>query len=737
MLLPLPPFATTARSYGRHRCRLLLHHLHHRHQNPNTFQWNGDTSDNAGHHPEASLSFYRQMQSTGVPPNDHTFLPLLKAASALGHPTLVPQIQTQVLRRGLMQDPFVAAALMRSGRASDACKLFDELPHHARDAVAWTALISALAPADPDHALREFSRMRWYHVVDAVILGVILPAAADAGDHAAVSAIQGLAVKCGLDGDAHLASTLLHMYGRCGLVDDAQRVFLQIPSWSRNVVSWNSLIATFAANGESLRAIATFHDMLCIGFAPNQVTILVVFKAVAEMGCFDACRRIHGRVAPYYSEKGVEVSTAMFTMYARCGDLSTARQIFDGIDDKNVVCWSAMLAGYEQNSDFEEALRLFRRMLFEEAKPNEVTLVSAVSACSGLGSLRLGKTVHKYALMTGINMECAVSSSLINMYAKNGDLALARKVFEKMCRRRSFVMWSAMIGAEGLHGKGSEALRLCSDMIRDGHKPNDVTFVSLLSACSHAGLVEDGLLCFKSMEQQGVSPTAKHYACMVDLLGRAGRLDEALNLILGMEVEPDVAVWGSLLGACRLHGNCSLGEVAEKELLRLDPSCVGHHVLLANMFNEAGRMEDVIRTRVAMRNKGLKKTAGLSFVEIGNHVYSFGAEDRIYCGQHVYDELHALDERVKQAGHAMGALFDVGMLSRGRYHSERLAIAFALNRAVGIGEPIRISKNLRYCRDCHAYTTLVSKVCNRELVVRDAHRFHHFIGGSCSCGDYW
>eukprot|EP00262_Sarcandra_glabra_P020429 TRINITY_DN8122_c0_g2_i1.p1 TRINITY_DN8122_c0_g2~~TRINITY_DN8122_c0_g2_i1.p1 ORF type:complete len:734 (+),score=99.70 TRINITY_DN8122_c0_g2_i1:308-2509(+) len=723
------------------------------------FYWNSIIAQNAPRYPQNSLSFYKQMQAKGVPPNKFTFPALLKACAALRRARETKQVHACIAQYGLDSDKFAAAALIDSyGKCDspqDAHQLFDEIPQRAIDVVSWTSLISAFSiNGCTTQAYEAFVRMRLSgngkcRKGDVVTLGALL--SAHAANYSSFlcrgRAIHSLVIKYGFESDTRLANTLIHMYSECEAIDEASKAFDGIPVGDRDVVSWNTLISGFAGNGKPELALSTFDHMLSLGYdtiAPNRVTLIAILKSCAELGCIDTSRRIHDYIASTHhllsSSKDVAVLTALIDMHAKCGNLELAKQIFDGFEEKNVICWSAMIAGYEQMSCPDKALRLFRRMIEEgdgkvEVKPNAVTMVSVIAACSGLGASRPGKVIHRYVTSTGLDHNARVASVLIDMYAKCGDIELARKVFDHMDgTRKSVVSWSAMIGAEGLHGEGNRALQLFSEMLDQNLRPNEITFISLLSACSHAGLVEEGKSCFNCMERDhGISPTGKHYACMVDLFGRAGFLEEAHDLIVDMPIGADVAVWGCLLGACRVHGNCRLGEVAERQILNLDPQSVGHRVLLANIYGDAGRWDDVIRTRVALRKGGLRKMAGRSFIEIGNEVYGFTAEDRSHQDSGmIYMELEDLDERVRRA-----ALIDEEVFMRSKYHSERLAIAFGMLMMKGEVEPIRISKNLRVCRDCHVYTKSVSKVIKRELIVRDSHRFHHFKDGVCSCRDYW
>ncbi|KAL5973709.1 hypothetical protein ACLOJK_030365 [Asimina triloba] len=647
---------------------------------------NSAIARNSHQNPQDALCRFKQ-QLRLLPsfrPDAYTFPPLLKGCAALRSLFIAQQLHSHVARCGMLSDPFTAAALVdaygKCWSPQDALKVFNEMPQRIVDAVSWTALISSFsANGLVNQAVQTFAHMRHTDdCVDAVTVAAVLsaldPEVLGSTENCLFygQMIHSVVAKCGFGLNIRLANTLVHMYSRCGAVHAASAVFEEIPFKQRDVVSWNTLISGFVLNeGNAGRAVSMFHDMVAAAVIPNRVTLIALFKSCADFGHIETCRWVYSN--------DVTVSTALLDMHAKCGNLELAKQIFDAIHGKNVVCWSAMIAGYGQSSSPEEALRLFQQMLLV-VRPNAITMVSVVAACSELGISRVGKVVHKFVIATGLENYSRVASALIDMYAKCGDIKLAQKVFYNIDDTyKSMVSWSAIIGAEGLHGEGRQALCLFEEMQLSGFAPNAVTFVSLLSACSHAGLVDEGKSYFRSMwKDYGVAPNTKHYTCMVDILGRAGCLHEAHDLIISMPVEADLAIWGSLLGACRLHGNWVLGQIVEEQLLKLEPCNVGHHVLLANIYSEAERWEDVVRIRMGLRKSGLRKIAGRSLVEIGNDVHGFTAEDWSHPeSKLIYKVLHALDDQVMQAGITKDE-FDE--LMRSRYHSERLAIAFAILR---------------------------------------------------------
>jgi pentatricopeptide repeat protein len=343
----------------------------------------------------------------------------------------------------------------------------------------------------------------------------------------------------------------------------------------------------------------------------------------------------------------------------------------------------------------------------------------------------------------GLEDNVYVGTSVVDMYSKCGRVEMARKAFQKI-KGKNILSWSAMIAGCGMHGHGQEALEDFSEMRRSGLKPNYITFISVLAACSHAGLLKEGRYWYNAMRREfGIEPGVEHYGCMVDLLGRAGCLDEAYALIREMKVEPDAAMWGALLSACRIHKNVELAEISAKRLFELDATNSGYYVLLSNIYAEAGMWKDVERMRVLVKTRGIDKPPGYSSVELKGKTHVFYVGDKSHP-QHskIYSYLEKLLERMQEAGYVpnTGSVFhdldEEDKESMLRIHSEKLAIAFALMNSVQ-GSIIHVMKNLRVCTDCHTAIKIITKLTGREIVVRDIQRFHRFREGSCSCGDYW
>ncbi|XP_011626245.2 pentatricopeptide repeat-containing protein At2g01510, mitochondrial-like [Amborella trichopoda] len=506
---------------------------------------------------------------------------------------------------------------------------------------------------------------------------------------------------------------------------------------------WNVMIRGYATGGQFVESIQLYCKMLEMGFSPDKFTFPFILKSSAGLSDLERGKVIHGHVIRYGVHNDRFVDAALVDMYAKCGSICIARLVFDKMEERDLVSWTAMISGYAQNGCDTETLEFFSLMQREGVQPNRVGFLSVLLVCGHLGALKKGELFHGFIIQTGFESDVSITTALIDMYGKCGSMDMAGLLFHQT-GERDVVLWSAIIACHGMHGHGREAISLYDEMIKTGMKPNEVTFTCILSACSHSGLLERGRTYFESMiKDYGIKPNMNHYTCMVDLLGRTGLLFEAENLIKTMPYEPDASVWGALLSGCRIHGNMHLGERVAEKLLELDPSHAGYYVLLSNLYAARSRWRDVDRVRRLMLRRGVKKPQGFSLFELDNYVYMFGVEDRTNPqSEKVYALLESLASRMRELGYVPlieFALHDVEEETKEAslvYHSERLAIAFALLNT-RLGATIRITKNLRICGDCHSATKFISKIVEREIIVRDMNRFHHFKHGECSCGDYW
>lgn len=541
----------------------------------------------------------------------------------------------------------------------------------------------------------------------------------------------------GYESDVFVANSLIAMYGRCGHCHFSRQVFDKMPR--KNEVSWSSMIGACAQNGQFDQGLSLFSRILDEGIRPTRSALLDVMAcARSQNEADDICKVVMDTI--FRGDHSVQ--NAALLMYARCGRIDMASWFFREIPNKDLVSWTSMIDAYAQ-ADFPiKALELFNQMILQGVIPDSVTLLCVVRAGSVLASLQQARVIHGIIIRGLFNNHLELDTAIVDLYVKCGSLAYARQVFDRM-QDKSLISWSTMISGYGMHGHGREALCIFDEM-KELAKPDHITFVSILASCSHSGLVSEGWECFNSMVRDfGVTPGPEHYACMVDLLGKAGRLEEAQDLIEKMPVKPNAAVWGALLGACRVHSNVELAELAAESLFELDAGNPGRYVLLSNIYATSGKRKKADNIRDLMKRRGVRKIAGCTIIEIKNMVHTFVAGDRSHPQTDlIYLELAKLMNRIKREGYSPDlnfVLHDVEeeMKEKMLYaHSEKLAIVFGL-LSLGPESVIRIRKNLRVCGDCHTATKFISKVTGREIVVRDAHRFHHFKGGICCCGDYW
>ncbi|PON50767.1 DYW domain containing protein [Parasponia andersonii] len=551
----------------------------------------------------------------------------------------------------------------------------------------------------------------------------------------------------GLDQDPFLATKLINMYSELESIDDARKVFDK--TTKRTIYVWNAIFRALTLAGHGIEVFDLYRQMNRVGIPSDRFTHTFVLKACVASECsvslLQKGKEIHAHILRHGFEACVHAMTTLVDMYARFGCVSYASSVFGEMPTRNVVSWSAMIACFAKNERPFEALELFREMIAEtdDSFPNSVTMVSALQACGALVALEQGKLIHGFILRRGLDSILPVMSALLTMYARCGKLELGQRVFHRM-DKRDVVSWNSLISSYGIHGYGKKAIQVFKDMISHGVSPNHISFISVLGACCHAGLVLEGKMLFDSMvREHGMYPSMEHYACLVDLLGRANQLDEAAKVIEDMRIEPGPKVWGALLGSCRIHCNVELAERACKRLFELEPRNPGNYVLLADIYAEAEMWDEVKRVKQLLEARNLQKVPGCSWIEVRKKVYSFMCVDEFNPqNEQAHALLVKLSTEMKDRGYVPQThivLYDLEEEEKERVllgHSEKLAVAFGLINT-NHSETIRISKNLRLCEDCHSVTKFISKFANREIVVRDVNRFHHFQDGVCSCGDYW
>ncbi|KAF4364307.1 hypothetical protein G4B88_028427 [Cannabis sativa] len=529
-------------------------------------------------------------------------------------------------------------------------------------------------------------------------------------------------------------------------MDYALSVFRQLDK--PDSAAYNVMIRGFIYKKSNHEAILLFREMSESLVQPDEFTFPSVLKACSKLGAQSEGEQIHARIIKSGLVSDGYIENTLIHMYASSGDLEVARKVFDKMSHRHVMSWNSMLAGYAKNELWDEVVKLFRKMLELGCEFDEVTMISVLPACGRVADLELaletGKWVHFYIKKKKMKLTVTLGTALIDFYSKCGLVESSIEVFNKMSMRNVF-SWTALIQGLASNGQGKKALEYFKLMKQNNVVPNDVTFIGVLSACSHAGLVDEGRKYFLSMSNDyNIEPRIEHYGCMVDIFGRAGLIEEAYEFIQNMPIQPNAVVWRTLLASCRVHKKVEIGEESLKNIIKLDQPHSGDYILLSKLYSSIGRDDDALRVRNQMKENGKRKAPGCSLIELDGVMYEFFAEDKGNPNSmEIYNATEDMMRKIKSAGYVpntadarLDAEEDYHKEASVSHHSEKLAIAYGLIKTAP-GTTIRISKNLRVCTDCHNATKIISKVFKREIVVRDRNRFHHFKEGSCSCNDYW
>ncbi|KAG5520531.1 hypothetical protein RHGRI_033195 [Rhododendron griersonianum] len=688
--------------------------------------------------------------------NSHAYAITLQNCVKIGEPTSAKALHCDILKRGSCLDLFGWNVLLhvyvKTDLMSDARKLFDEMPE--RNTVSYVTLIQGCAESLCYlEAIDLFVRLQREglelnpFVFTSILKLLVSVESAELGGsvHACLyklgHGVHACALKMRYEMDPYVGAALLDLYTKFGDLEDAKLVFEEIPKC--DVIPWSFMIARYSQSKRSKEAVELFCQMRQSLVLPNQFTFASVLQACGSTADLELGKQIHCNVLKVGFDSNVFVSNALIDVYSRCGKMDNSVDLFVESTNKNEVTWNTLIVGYVQLGDAEKALNLFLQMREDNVQGTEVTYTSVLCACATVAALEPGTEIHSLTIKTVYDKVITVGNALIDMYAKCGNIKDAREVFEMMSNR-DVVSWNAMISGYSMHGLSGEALRIFEYMQKTKTKADKVTFVGVLSACSNTGVLDKGQAYFTSMvNDYHINPCIEHYNCMVGLLGRLGHLDKAVKLIEEMPFEPSVVIWRALLMACIVHNNVDLGKVAALHVLELEPSDDATYVLLSNMYAAARRWDNVASIRNNMKKKGVRKEPGLSWIESQGTVHHFVVGDASHPDiRLIRGMLEWLNMKTKTAGYVPNyevLLQDVGDDEKARLlwvHSERLALAFGLVRTP-FGSPIRIMKNLRICQDCHAAIKCISTVVQREIVIRDVNRFHHFRDGTCSCNDYW
>ena len=531
-------------------------------------------------------------------------------------------------------------------------------------------------------------------------------------------------------------------YAKAGRLQEARKLFDQMTE--RDNFSWTAMISGYVRHDRHEEALELFRAMQRHeNFKCNKFTMSSALAASAAIQSLHLGKEIHGHILRIGLDLDGVVWSALSDMYGKCGSIGEARHIFDKTVDRDVVSWTAMIDRYFKEGRREEGFALFSDLLKSGIWPNEFTFSGVLNACADHAAEELGKQVHGYMTRIGFDPSSFAASTLVHMYTKCGNIKNARRVFNGM-PRPDLVSWTSLISGYAQNGQPDEALQFFELLLKSGTQPDHITFVGVLSACTHAGLVDKGLEYFDSIkEKHGLTHTADHYACLIDLLSRSGRLQEAEDIIDKMPMKPDKFLWASLLGGCRIHGNLKLAKRAAEALFEIEPENPATYTTLANIYATAGLWGGVAEVRKVMDARGVVKKPGLSWIEIKREVHVFLVGDTSHAkSKEIHEFLGKLSKRMKEEGYVPDTNFvlhDVEEEQKEQnlsYHSEKLAVAFGII-STPAGTLIKVFKNLRTCVDCHTAIKFISKIAKRKIIVRDSNRFHCFEDGSCSCRDYW
>ncbi|XP_072994393.1 pentatricopeptide repeat-containing protein At1g15510, chloroplastic [Typha latifolia] len=694
---------------------------------------------------DEALDLYQRMVWAGIRPDVYTFPCVLRSCGGIPDMRRGREVHTHVIRFyfGLEIDVLNALITMyaKCGDSINARKVFDGMLR--RDCISWNAMISGyFANGEYIEGLGLFFTM-WDLSLEPDLMTItsVVSACGSLGNKSLGKEIHGYAIKKNFVANVSVHNSLIQMYTSLGSMREAEKIFSRMES--KDVVSWTAMISGYEKNASPEKALEVFELMEANNVSPDEVTIASVLAACACLGCLDIGVKLHELARSKGLMPYTIVGNTLLDMYSKSRCIDKAIEVFKRMPEKDVISWSSIISGFRINHRSFEALSFFRLMQ-ADVKPNSITFIAALAACAAVGALSCGREIHAQALRNGLGSKGYLANALLDLYVKCGRTEYAWIQFN-LLGEKDVVSWNIMLTGYAGRGHGDLAVVLFSRMVEAGVHPDEVTFVAILCACSRSGMVSQGWDFFNSMTQKySIIPNLRHYACMVDLLGRAGFLEEAHNFIKDLPIEPDAAIWGALLNGCRIHRNIELGELAAKSIFQLESETVGYYVLLCNLYVDGGRWDQVARVRKVMREKGLEVDPGCSWIEVKGTVHAFLSADESHPQiKEINAILNGLYERMKAVGLVPpqdGSLDEIEASKADIFcgHSERLAVAFGLINSIP-GTPIWVTKNLYMCQSCHRTLKFISKIVRRDITVRDTEQFHNFKDGNCSCGDegYW
>lgn len=653
-------------------------------------------------------------------------------------------ISNQISRNRVIERNSLINLYSKCGDISSARMLFDKM--RKKNIVSWGSIMAGYLQHGYASEVVELCR----HMVkvdrlcpNKYILPMVLSSCSNCGFLDEGQQCHGYGLKSGLIFHQYVKNALVYMYSMCSDGKGAVQVLDSSPR--SDICTYNSVLNGLLGQGDLTEACYVLRRMVveCEYDEWDGITCVNVFGVCGRLKDLILGRQVHSRILKTGLGCNLFVGSATIDMYGKCGEISSMRKVFDNLQTKNEVTWTATLTAYSQNECFEEALKLFLEMDLENVVPNEHTFAVLLNSCAGLSVVGFGNSLHARLEKMGMKDDTVVGNALIYMASRGGLIEDANILFVNMLHR-DVISWNLMITGYSYHGLGTEALNVFQQMLIAKQQPSYVTFVGVLSACGLLGRVDEGFYYLNHMMREfGIEPGLEHYSCIVGLLGRAGRLDEAENFIRSNPIRWDVIAWRTLLNACHVHQNYGLGKKVADIMLHINPKDEGTCILVSNMHAKAKRWDKVVAVRKLMRERNIKKEPGLSWTEIRNDTRVFVSDDNKHVESvQIREKVKKLLAEIKTLGYVPYTVTELHDVEEEQkedwlsYHSEKLAIAYALMKAPP-GAPIRVMKNLRMCDDCHSAAKFISKLTNRTIIVRDVNRFHSFRDGCCSCADYW
>ncbi|KAL4585065.1 hypothetical protein LXL04_009678 [Taraxacum kok-saghyz] len=697
---------------------------------------------NNGYFTEA-LDLYHQMCTKGVQPDKFTFPFVLKACGGCLDILSGQKVHSNLFKVGLYSDLHVSNSLIsmyaKVGRIGFAEQVFDEMP--VRDLVSWNSMINGYILANEGlSSLTCFSKMQQSEIKpDRFTIVSALHASSLIHSSPNGKQIHAKIIKSKFESNEMIQTSLIDMYAKCGAINYAERFFNMIAP--RHAAAWNAMIGGYNQNNQPLKSISCLKEMQENRINPDVISLINFLPSCSQLQSIISGKSVHGYAIRMGFLPHVVLETALIDLYGKCGNPKLSEIIFNRMDQRNLISRNTLINALVKNGKYQIALKIFLDIWNDGFKPDPTTITLILDFIPDIAGLREVKQIHGYAVKSGFAPNTFVLNSFVYAYAKSGDLDSGRGIFNRILTK-DIVSWNTIILANGFHGSGEISLNLFSEMMKTDIKPNSSTFFSVLSACSFLGMVEEGWKYFISMKtEHGIDPGIEHYGCILDILARIGDLNRAKRVITEMPLEPTPRIWGPLLGASRKHRDLEFAEFVVDRVLsgqHDDMDHTGLYVLLANLYAEMGRWEDVRRVKSLMESQRLRKTDGLTIVEVKGEKFRFTNGDRSHKDSDlIYEGLGVI------LGNCYGDLrkFKPVDLLRSRskstdWHSVRLAVCFGLISTV-IGKPVLVRKNVRICEDCHGVMKKISLICRREIIVGDSKIFHHFKHGKCSCHDYW